>query len=141
MKKEAAWWEKLGKPQYGDEIVIRGNQDIMNFDPYFSEGSTSIYGGWLERLVGDDWTMDPEIWSYRIAWHPPQYRKGVLAESWEFPDLATHIVHLRKEVHWSQVATVVAFRANCMIRQQGFSMILAKSRSDFVKCSNHKNEL
>jgi len=45
MKTEVAWWDKLGKPQYGGEIVIRGNRDIINFDPYYSEGSTSIYGG------------------------------------------------------------------------------------------------
>jgi len=103
MKTEVAWWDKLGKPQYGGEIVIRGNRDIINFDPYYSEGSTSIYGGWLERLVGDDWTLDPEIWSYRIAWHPTQYRKGILAESWEFPAPDTHIVRLRQGVHWQNI--------------------------------------
>jgi len=28
------WWDKLGKPQYGGEIVIRANWEIENFDPY-----------------------------------------------------------------------------------------------------------
>ena len=46
------WWEKLGKPQYGGEMVIRANWDIVNFDPYFTEQLTSIYEGWMERLVG-----------------------------------------------------------------------------------------
>jgi len=31
----------------------------VNFDPYFTEGSTGIYGALAERLVCDDWTMDP----------------------------------------------------------------------------------
>ncbi len=97
------WWDKLGKPQYGGEIVIWASRNIVNFDPYYSEGLTSIYGGWMERLVGDDWTIDPEIWNYRLAWHPSQYRKGILAESWEFPDPNTHIIHLRKGVHWQDI--------------------------------------
>jgi hypothetical protein len=44
-KPEGKWWDKLGEPQYGGEITIRANKDIVNFDPYFSEGLTSIFGG------------------------------------------------------------------------------------------------
>ena len=99
-RKEGPWWEKLGKPQYGGEITIRASRDIVNFDPYFAETLTSIYGAWLERLVTDDWTLDPEIWDYKIAWHPSKYMKGNLAESWEFQDPTTHIIHLRKGIHW-----------------------------------------
>ena len=36
------WWDKLGKPQYGGEMVIRASRDIENFDPYFNEALTSI---------------------------------------------------------------------------------------------------
>jgi len=46
-------------PQYGGEITIRAGRNIVNFDPYFTEGLTNIYGAWLERLVTDDWTTDP----------------------------------------------------------------------------------
>ena len=28
------WWERLGAPLYGGEIVLRNNRDIANFDPY-----------------------------------------------------------------------------------------------------------
>ena len=84
MERTTGWWDKLGKPQYGGEIVIRASRNIENFDPYFSEGFTSIYGGWMERLVSDDWTLDPAVWDYTIAWHPSKYMKGQLAESWEF---------------------------------------------------------
>jgi peptide/nickel transport system substrate-binding protein len=97
------WWDKLGKPQYGGELVIRANRDIVNFDPYFTETLTSIYGAWMERLVADDWTVDPDEWDYKITWHPSKYLKGQLAESWEFKEPCTHIIHLRKGVRWQNI--------------------------------------
>jgi peptide/nickel transport system substrate-binding protein len=97
------WWDKLGNPQYGGEIAIRASRNIENFDPYFAESLTSIYGGWMERLICDDWTLDPAIWDYKMAWHPSKYMKGRLAESWEFPDQGTHVVHLRKGIHWQNI--------------------------------------
>ena len=102
-KPEGKWWDKLGEPQYGGEITIRANKDIVNFDPYFSEGLTSIFGGWLERLVCDDWTVGPDEWDFRTAWHPAKYLRGQLAESWEFPEPGTHVMHLRKGVHWQNL--------------------------------------
>jgi ABC-type transport system substrate-binding protein len=91
----------LGLPQYGGELVIRGNRNITNFDPYFDESSLcSIQGAWMERLVCDDWTLDPAVWDYKLGWHPNRYKKGQLAESWEFTDQSTHVVHLRKGIHW-----------------------------------------
>ena len=100
---EKNWWDKLGKPQYGGELVIRAGGNIVNFDPYFSEKLTSIYGGWLERLVADDWKLDPAVWDYRIPWHRVKYLKGQLAESWEFPEPGTHVIHLRKGIHWQNL--------------------------------------
>jgi len=103
MEKKSQWWDKFGEPEYGGEMVVRIERDIVNFDPYFLEGLTSIFGAWMERLVCDDWTLDPAIWNYKMAWHPSKFQKGNLAESWEFPDSATHIVHLRKGVHWQDI--------------------------------------
>ena len=102
-KKTGNWWDKLGVPQYGGEIKIRAGRNIVNFDPCFTEGLTNIYGAWLERLVTDDWTTDPDVWNYQIAWHPSKYQKGNLAESWEFPDPTTHVIHLRKGIHWQNL--------------------------------------
>jgi peptide/nickel transport system substrate-binding protein len=102
-KKTGNWWDKLGVPQYGGEITIRAGRNIVNFDPYFTEGLTNIYGAWLERLVTDDWTTDPDVWNYQIAWHPSKYQKGNLAESWEFPDPTTHVIHLRKGIRWQKL--------------------------------------
>jgi peptide/nickel transport system substrate-binding protein len=98
------WWDKLGKPQYGGVMTIRATRNIENFDPYFAEERTSIYGGWMERLVSDDWTLDPTMWDYKLPWHPSKYMKGQLAESWEFTNPSTHIVHLKKGIHWQNIA-------------------------------------
>jgi len=54
------WWDKLGKPQYSGEIVIRANWDIENFDPYNAVFG-NIHSAWMETLVTDDWTLDPAI--------------------------------------------------------------------------------
>jgi peptide/nickel transport system substrate-binding protein len=94
------WWDKLGKPQYGGELTIRASRNIENFDPYYNEALTSIYGGWMERFIADDWTLDPAIWDFSFPWHPSKYMKGQLAESWEFPDPSTQVIHLRKGIRW-----------------------------------------
>ena len=52
MRPGGNWWDKLGKPQYGGEMVIRANMNIKNFDPYFDKGLTSIYGGGWK-----DWSL------------------------------------------------------------------------------------
>jgi peptide/nickel transport system substrate-binding protein len=97
------WWDKLGKPQYGGQLTIRASRNIENLDPYFTEGLTSIYGGWMERLLSDDWTINPQVWDFVLPWHPSKYMKGQLAESWEFPTPGTHVVHLRKGIHWHDI--------------------------------------
>jgi ABC-type transport system substrate-binding protein len=99
------WWDKLGKPQYGGEMVI-GAKNIENFDPYFNEGLTTIQSAWMERLVADDWTINPEEWNYRIHFRPDEYLKGHLANSWEFPDSNTCIVHIRQGIHWQDIPPV-----------------------------------
>ena len=105
MKNNIAWWDKLGKPQYGGEIIIRSAKTITNFDPYLSEHLTQIYSAWMERLQAEDWTLDPAIFDYRIV-SPLQYLKGHLAESWEFMDSSTFVVHLRKGIHWQDIPPV-----------------------------------
>jgi peptide/nickel transport system substrate-binding protein len=104
-KKTERWWDKLGTPQYGGEIVIRANRNIVNFDPYLSEHIAQIYSGWLERLHAEDWTLDPAVFDYKIV-APSQYLRGHLAESWEFADPRTYVVHLRKGIRWQNIPPV-----------------------------------
>jgi hypothetical protein len=37
------WWDSLGVPQYGGELVLRCNTDINNFDTYVSTLNSIIY--------------------------------------------------------------------------------------------------
>jgi peptide/nickel transport system substrate-binding protein len=106
MKKQVAWWDKFGKPQYGGEIVIRSSGNIVNFDPYFDEGLTTIHSAWMERPVADEWITNPAEWDYRTHFRFGPYVKGHLAESYEFPDSNTYIIHLRKGINWQNIPPV-----------------------------------
>ena len=97
------WWDKLGKPQYGNALTVRSSRDIANFDPYFGSALTTILSGWMERLTGDDWTLDPAIFDFRISYRPSDYEEGNLASSWEFPDTSTLVFHLRQGIHWQNI--------------------------------------
>ena len=103
MEKKTAWWEKLGKPQYGGEMVFRLNRKIVNFDPYFGVHLTQIHTAWMEKMFVDDWTMDPSIYDYRVGQRPTESVRGHLAESYEFTDPYTFVVRLRKGVHWQDI--------------------------------------
>ncbi|MGP8080608.1 MAG: ABC transporter substrate-binding protein [Dehalococcoidales bacterium] len=105
LKKKIAWWDKLGKPQYGGEMVISSPSNIENFDPYFSEHLTQIYTGWLERLHAEDWTLDPAVFDYKLI-SPHNYLKGNLAESWEFTEPGTLVFRLRKGIRWQDIPPV-----------------------------------
>ena len=100
------WWDKLGTPQYGGELVMRYNKNIVNFDPYFSEQSCTIESAWMEKIHADDWTLDPAVYNYFLSFRPSQYVKGYLAESWEVTDPSTYVIHLRKGIHWQDIPPV-----------------------------------
>jgi peptide/nickel transport system substrate-binding protein len=104
-KKAGNWWDKLGKPQYGGEIVVRSVRDILNFDPYNGAHLTQLYTAWLERPFSEDWTLDPAVFDYQTM-APNQYMKGLLAESWEFTDPRTFVIHVRKGIHWQNLPPV-----------------------------------
>jgi len=72
------------------------------FDPYMGQ-LMSINCAWMERLSADDWTLDPAVFDFTLTWRPPDYVKGSLAESWEFPDPSTFVLHIRKGVRWQDI--------------------------------------
>jgi hypothetical protein len=86
MSSQAAWWNKLGTPQYGGELVIRANRNIVSFDPYITENQANIYSAWMERLVADDWTLAPSVFDYKTHWHPAAYMKGTWPKAGNFPN-------------------------------------------------------
>jgi peptide/nickel transport system substrate-binding protein len=97
------WWDKFGTPQYGGTIIIRTTTDVASFDPYFTGSNYAghlIQSLYMEMFGALDWTVDRKIWDFKTRWRPPPYRAGLLAESWEQPDLQTVIMHVRKGVNW-----------------------------------------
>jgi peptide/nickel transport system substrate-binding protein len=103
MRTKGNWWDKLGKPQYGGEMVIRADRNIVNFDLYFGQQVANIDSAWMEKLHTDDWTLDPAVFDYKTCWRPSQYLKGQLAESWEFTAPSICVAHLRQGVHWQDI--------------------------------------
>jgi ABC-type transport system substrate-binding protein len=98
------WWDKYGIPQYGGELILRSPANITAFDPNSPTGQVGIMDGWLERLHGDNWTLDPTVFDYKINFRPSDYVKGNVAQSWEFPDPSTYVLHLRSGIHWQNIA-------------------------------------
>jgi ABC-type transport system substrate-binding protein len=85
-------------------LTLQSAANIVNFDPYNPGNLTGIYTAWLEPLNSDDWTISPDVFSFNIGYHPVQFQKGVLAQSWEFTDANTFVVHLRQNVTWQNIA-------------------------------------
>jgi peptide/nickel transport system substrate-binding protein len=102
----ANWWDKFGEPQYGGTIIVRTfNINAGSFEPHGAMTGMLGAGGfatniWLEGLTFNDWTLDRNIFPYKSGFTPLEYLKGLLAESWEWKDTQTIIVHLRQGVKW-----------------------------------------
>jgi peptide/nickel transport system substrate-binding protein len=97
------WWDSLGTPQYGGTIVEREKADIANWDPIGSGSITHIETLYMEGLFSDNWTLAPSTFNYRLNFRPNQYVSGNLAESYEFTDPSTVVVHLRQGIHWQDI--------------------------------------
>jgi peptide/nickel transport system substrate-binding protein len=89
------WWDKFGEPQYGGKITLRATSDMNSFDPYFGGADHTI---WIETLVRYPWELDREILDLQTMFIPVDTWGGLLAESWEQPDLQTVIFHIRNGV-------------------------------------------
>jgi ABC-type transport system substrate-binding protein len=96
---QANWWDKFGEPQYGGTITVPVTNLEYTFDPNNWMGCM-WWNFWHEALWFPDWTLDRKVFSFFSDWTPDEYWKGLLAESWEWPDAQTLVVHLRQGVHW-----------------------------------------
>ena len=97
------WWDSLGTPQYGGTMVLSSNTSFANFDPYQSELLVNCMSGYMGELFTDIWTEDPSVYTYNTSFRPYQYVGGDLAESWEFTDPSTFVVHVRQGVYWQNI--------------------------------------
>jgi len=97
------WWSVLGTPQAGGELNIRANQDITDFDPYANSFNFGIMAAWMEKLFADNWTVNPSTYSYQEMFRGADNSAGQLAQTWEFADPTTLVVHLRQNVYWQNI--------------------------------------
>ena len=95
------WWDSLGKPQYGGTLTIRYNKDPVNFDPYNVASLGSIEFAYYEKMFADNWTLDQSV--YQLTFRPAQVVRGQLAQTWEFSDPSTFVIHLRQGIHWQNI--------------------------------------
>ena len=100
------WWDNNPQPQYGGSITVRIPNDPVVFDPIVGETLPSIESGWLERLTTDKWTEDPSVYPFQTGFVPTDYQQGLLAETWEFTQSNTYVVHLRQNIHWQNIPPV-----------------------------------
>ncbi len=96
-----------GVPKYGGTITVRSKVDVAHFDSYFygtsfaGDGIQSFYD---ETLGTINWALDRNVWDFKTRVRPTQYRTGLLAESYEQPDLQTVIFHLHKGIRYQNKA-------------------------------------
>jgi len=99
------------KPQYGGAITLQYWQDPQGFDPTSGLNSV-IYNGNIvwENLQTGDWYRSPvgtnEYGFNHFAYVPPIYRRGAIAESWEYTDPLTVVWHIRQGIYWQDVPPV-----------------------------------
>ncbi|MFC1966815.1 ABC transporter substrate-binding protein [Chloroflexota bacterium] len=102
MVRDPANGEMVEKPRYGGMLNV--SEPLFEyFDQYrWEQGSFRILSNSSERLLMGDWAAPRKECTLTQAsgWTPPEYMKGQLLESWEFPDAQTVIMHLRKGVYW-----------------------------------------
>ena len=104
MKNEAIEVHKQDKPQYGGTLNLRIDSDIVNFDPSAKHFGENIMSGWLETIHAGDWTYEPVAFDGKFG-HLNQ-TNAHLAESWEFIDTNTYVIHLRHGIHWQDIPPV-----------------------------------
>jgi len=104
MKKENASENTISKPQYGGTMNLRIHSEIVTFDPNDSAVRFSIMSAWLETLHAGYWPLEPVAFDQKYS--HLNYTNCHLAESWEFTDPGTYVIHLRKGIHWQDIPPV-----------------------------------
>ncbi|MBI4188373.1 MAG: ABC transporter substrate-binding protein, partial [Chloroflexi bacterium] len=94
----------MEKPKYGGAYTTVLDQEPQSFDPALASVSAAFHNQTNDRLIAYDWTKGPTgtgETTFNITLDVLTYQTGFLAESWETPDDATIILHLRKGVHFA----------------------------------------
>ena len=100
------WWDSLGTPQYGGTMTLRMNNNPATFDPDLALATPALMNIYFDHLFSDIWTEDPSVFPYNIDFRPPDYVTGSIAQTYEFTDPHTLVVHIRQDIHFQDIAPV-----------------------------------
>ncbi|MEL7564834.1 MAG: ABC transporter substrate-binding protein [Dehalobacterium sp.] len=84
--------ELPGTPQHGGSLTVAYVADVTNFDP-------------IKGTTGNDHALLWPVYDTLVKFTPDMRPEPGLAESWEFPDNMTIILHLREGVKFSDGTT------------------------------------
>ena len=101
------WWDSLGTPTYGGTLTIYLPNSITGWDDYGNiGGGQSIMQAYQDALVADDWTLNPSVFAYNLAFRPNTFEVGDMASDWEFTGPTTYVVHIRPGIMYQNIAPV-----------------------------------
>ena len=101
------WWDSLGMPTYGGTITLSQSNNLSGWDDANPiGGQQTVQNLWEDSLVCDNWTQDPSVFSYQLAFRPNNYEVGDVATDWEFSGPLTITMHLNQNVYWQNIAPV-----------------------------------
>jgi peptide/nickel transport system substrate-binding protein len=93
-------------PEYGGTLTLIPTTDIGVFDAAAQSQVMGPAGQLIiEKRVGEDWARGA-AGTGELAWFAnmspaPDTSTGILAESWEIPELGTIVFKVRRGVHWA----------------------------------------
>ncbi len=90
-------------PVYGGTLTFSAARAFTTWDPAGAPAYMQVYLAMFDTVWGGDPTKTPAgngEWSYLTSYIPDKYMVGILAESFEQPDMSTVIWHIRKGVRF-----------------------------------------
>ena len=90
------WWDSLGTPQYCGTMTLRMNNNPATFLLDLALATPALMNIYFDYLFSDIWTEDPSVFPYNIDFRPPDYVTGSIAQTYEFTDPHTLVVHIRQ---------------------------------------------
>ncbi len=98
--------EVTEEPSYGGTLRVVLSSEVQQLDQAGGRSHSGMYYNDMtfDPLTKVDWTKGPagtgESSMIALSLIIPKFQKGALAESWEFPDAETIIIHVRQGVRF-----------------------------------------
>jgi len=95
------------QPTYGGELRVVLDSEIIAFDLCTQRGNGQTVALTNEMTAGGDWAQGPagtnQVDFLASGYSGISSLRGLLAETWEFPEIGTVVFHIRKGVYWQDI--------------------------------------